>query len=548
MWQTQLHQLNKRDAFWNGPRLGLALLSLSFVVGCLFIFQGTFADEGDKLAGGLLISRGYVLYRDIFSHHFPFAYYWAALVFRILGPSMLAARLSVLWFQMLSFALIMRLTRWYIPTGLAALAWSILRHLYFGYMVLYNTFSGLALVVVFALTMALTARFIRAGWKELMVIGLFSTIAILSDPVALFAVGFAIAALLISKDGLHKAGIVFGIVGLGLALYLGYLLASRTITDFYHDTIWFNVEIYSKYYDASPRRALELIKIILKGLYILEPRTWMGPSSMPLLLSKLQEGRWLYLGLGLGYRLAILLSCLILLMRRKFLAAGFVYCFTAALLVRSETFFRLIPFVIVSGLIGVWLATQVWGKIDRLSRPVSYPQLRRKNPSGLSQIFRRLAIGVASLMAIGLVVVGLKLLSLGQNPFAYEPNFGQYEQKAKAIRAVACGRDVLLGYYPGDPPIYFFTKMRPISKYLFLWPWVAEVGLPDVIETLSKAEAIVYFDLSGEVWGRRNVEFLADLKEYLDTNYVAVGENYYLSPELARTCNTLSSFHANFGH
>ena len=33
-------------------------------------------DERDHLAAGFLMSKGWILYKDIFSHHFPFPYYW----------------------------------------------------------------------------------------------------------------------------------------------------------------------------------------------------------------------------------------------------------------------------------------------------------------------------------------------------------------------------------------------------------------------------------------------------------------------------------------
>lgn len=126
----------------------VVLLLLAFAVGSTVLSWHTFTDEADKLAGGFLISQGYVLYRDLFSHHFPFAYYWLALVFSIFPASVLVARLSVLWFQLITFSLLMRYTRRYIAVGAAAVTWNTGAYIYFGHMALYQTFAGPGSVVI----------------------------------------------------------------------------------------------------------------------------------------------------------------------------------------------------------------------------------------------------------------------------------------------------------------------------------------------------------------------------------------------------------------
>jgi hypothetical protein len=146
--------MNRFYSFCNKPRLGLLLLAGAFIIGCVLIHLGSFTDESDDLAAGLLISRGYVLYRDIFSHHFPFTYYWVAGIFRLFGPSIFTARLSILWFQLIAFAWTMKLTRLYAPIGFAGLIWSITGHYYQNNLVLYSAFSSISLAVVFAVTLA----------------------------------------------------------------------------------------------------------------------------------------------------------------------------------------------------------------------------------------------------------------------------------------------------------------------------------------------------------------------------------------------------------
>ena len=88
-----------RAAAW-----GAALLAVAGTLGATQVYWKNFVDEADNLAGGLLIARGHALYRDVFSHHLPFPYYWVAAVIWLCGKSILAVRLSVLVFETTIFA------------------------------------------------------------------------------------------------------------------------------------------------------------------------------------------------------------------------------------------------------------------------------------------------------------------------------------------------------------------------------------------------------------------------------------------------------------
>ncbi len=60
---------------------------LTLVASYILLFQNRFwlrfVDESDNLTVGWLISKGYVLYRDTFSHHMPFPYYYAGLLIKL---------------------------------------------------------------------------------------------------------------------------------------------------------------------------------------------------------------------------------------------------------------------------------------------------------------------------------------------------------------------------------------------------------------------------------------------------------------------------------
>lgn len=523
------------------PLIGATFLLLAFVSSCIYLFWGTFEDEGNNLTIGLMISRGYVLYDSIFSHHFPFTYHWVALVFWIFGPSIFALRLSVLVFQILSFALVMRLTRAHFTIGLAALAWSIVGELYLGNIVRYDRFAGVALVVVFLLTISIVTQTIKARWPELITFGLFSTIAILSDPLTGYVIGLAIVILATSsKAGPKKALPIALIIGLCIGTFLSYLAFAGLLSNFYRDAIVFNSSVYNKYTDASPVRISHILRQTLTFLDIFDLK-WINPTLMyPLEKHGYSVDHWLFT--GFFYRLAIVLSFIVLLMRRQVLAAVFVYIFAAMLLVRAEIGFRTTPFVIIS----LFSATELivghsWGFSSSTRTRFGIFKLNLfQNYFG--QVARQIPRVLLGLMLTWLIIRSAGLIISNWPNLSYEANFGQYERQARSIKLESCGLDVALAHYPNNTLVHFFTGMRPVSKYVIMYPWVAEVALTEVIDNLKSDQAIVLLDTTGEIWGRKNAEYLANLKNYLEKNYTLVmsqnylDQNYYISPQLISKC------------
>ena len=122
--------------------------------GCVSVatlYFGSFGDGADNLAVGALLHHGYVLYRDLFSHHFPFTYYWVAGVVAVAGKLLLAVRLSIVIFQVVTLAITLLLSRNALPLGFAYLLWRVLSPFYLGNMVLYSAFTGVALIAIFTL-------------------------------------------------------------------------------------------------------------------------------------------------------------------------------------------------------------------------------------------------------------------------------------------------------------------------------------------------------------------------------------------------------------
>ncbi|MEW5939868.1 MAG: hypothetical protein AB1750_09425, partial [Chloroflexota bacterium] len=120
----------------------------------------------------------------------------------------------------------------------------------------------------------------------------------------------------------------------------------------------------------------------------------------------------------------------------------------------------------------------------------------------------------------------------------YDANFQKYEREANRLERLACDLpDVRLAHYPEGVYSYWFSGLQPASKYLFLWPWVAEVGQAEMIRELAAQKYVIVIVTDEIVWDAYPTsDYLRPLLDYLDANYRKVGKETYLSPALFEAC------------
>jgi hypothetical protein len=517
-----LHEFSRteRRFFLRRNKLGWLLLVISFCVGSLTLYWRAFGDEADNLVIGTLISRGSVLYRDIFSHHFPFPYYWSAAVIAVCGKSLFAARLSVWLFQIASFAVAMGLSRYYLSLGTFALIWSILKPFYNGHMVLYNAFCAPSILVIVAITMAGLQRQIDIDKRHACAIGVFATISLLSDPLSVYAIAVAILFLL-SVNARH-ALMAVGIIAVGLGGYASTLVISGTWAAFFNNAIIFNAKIYSKYVYASPARFGKILTTMLTGLGITDG-VWFNFEPNPSVSA--EYGRfdsWFFT--GFLYRFAVLAATVTLVMRREYRSAFFIYLCAASLLVIDRWDFRAQPFIMFSTMV---IAAVICG------------EWRRK---GTTPAARAVQWGVCTFVTAMLGWLLLQttiLLVQNRSLLGYRATFGAFESERPAIEAMLCGqKEVKLAIYPASIYYYWFLDRPPVSRYIFMYPWVAEIALPEVLADLQKkgTQSAVFID-NNLLWGKYlPQDYLKPLLTYLEKNYVQRSENLFISPALAAKC------------
>lgn len=549
--RSTFSQCRQRLDSW---QFGLILLGSSFLLGLTKLSFGQFADEADNLAYGWLISEGNLLYRDLFSQHFPLAYFWSAGIASVFGNSQAMTRISMLVLALGVFAYCMRVTRLYLPIGITALVWGLTSQFHRGNLVLYDTFDGIFLTATAILVFSILLERLPVKRSTLLMIGFLLGCALLSNPLSVYPAVVAVGGLCLSAigsgwksgwlAGLHRSlwvvlpiGVVVGIFGL-------YLLISGTGQDFYRDVIWFNANIYTQYTDANPNRLGKIIFQLASGLDVINPQYRQNIS--PFLGFGIERFRlasedlyysWIFS--SLMFRLSILICAVSLLLRRKILPAIFLYVFSASLLIRAETSWHAIPFIWLSLFAGAYYL------VNMASPPVSWTSKFAQESSlkaGLTWLGRfawRAVYVILLVLYVWSAIRGGQFLIQNRKALNDRRYIHQLEVFGDEIRRLTCNQnDVEMLIYPFDPMTYFVTQIPPASRYTHLHPWIAQVALPDLIEELKKHKsAVVQVKTERQMWQKYSVkEFMADLILYLNQNYTKVNETLWMSPDLALRC------------
>jgi hypothetical protein len=508
-------------------RVGLVLLGVALLLGARQLYWHHFVDEDETTAIALLIARGAVLYRDVFTNHLPFPYHWVAVALWTSGPSIAAARASVLLFQGACFLCAMWTTGLFVTVGVAALLWSAIEHWYLGNLALYYTFKGAAVLVVVAITLAVTTQRVRPGARQTLTFGIFAAIALLCDPFAVYPIGIALAAIALTRGGRRAALVAaLAIAGCG-AGYVAYLLLTASGTDFLRDAVWFNTDVYARVTPGGPLRLREAARVALRALEVFDGR-WRNVDPFARLDALQYPDRWLFT--GAAFRVAILAATIVLATRGKALAAAFVYCCGAVLLVtRYGEFFYAIPFVMVALLAA---AAVLVGSLGPATDGGGGAGTRRT----LAWVATMARVATAALIGWA-ALRGVSDTARAGAELSYAVNFYGHEERARTFAALACGKaDVALASYPFQPSMYFFSGLRPASRYLFMVPWTVDSGMTEVLQSLERTPAIVDVDLHGDVWGSPNRDYLRPLTEFLQVHYDQLDPELYRSPLLRDRC------------
>ncbi len=514
---------------------------------------GQFVDEANNLTYGWLVSRGAAIYRDVFAQHFPFPYYWSAIIIDLFGNSQIAVRVSLLILQTVLLGFSMWATGLYLPIGIAALAWGLTSQFHRGNMVLYDVFDGTFMTVSFILAFSMLLDNSKTGRARLIFLGICLVCALLSNPLMIYPASAIMLGVLLSglntagklREGLRRIFWVGGVIGVVLGAYLLYLSFSGAFPDFYRDTIWFNATIYNKYTEASPNRFDPLLRQIGTGLGAFNPqwRKQVTPFIQLGVYRNLladEDAYYSWIFSSLLFRLSILVCVAGLLLKRKFLAGILMYVFSATLLIREETSWHIIPFIWVSLFAGAYFLVYFF---TPPSIGFLLSCLKNRWQSSVEWVWRagwRIVYAIFLIMYAWSAFYGAYFLVDQREFFSNQRFINRLERFGEEIHRITCNQDgVEILEYPYNPMVYFVTKIPPATRYTFMLPWVAEAGLSEVITELrNHPSAVVELKTERQVWQDYQVkDYLAELITFLNQNYQQVDSSLWVSKELAQKCN-----------
>lgn len=523
----------------NEKLIGYGFLLVTAVIGHQLRFINTFADEGDHIANGWLISNGYVLYRDIFSHHPPLINYWVGWIIELFGENISSIRFSVIIFQICIFAISAYITKYYIPLGLTSLIWVIISPFYFGNLAIYQVFSGALIVASISSFISIVGG--EPTTKKFIWLGISNGLLISNDPQMIWPILFIYLGVLISmflpnnrlKLALNTKRLFISlmmITVIGVA-WLIYFWSNGALDELIDNLVIFNTEIYSKYTYSTIFRFPEIIKNGFNLLSINDHR-WFRDVGLSPLNFYMNPDETIYT--GFFYRLTILGFVLYLIVNKKFLLGFTIYFVVCSLFPRSDTWFHSIPFVYTA----LFLFSFQILKISIPSKNnIDMPATTYHN-NFVSNLYLSFKL-VTLFLCIILIFKSVSGVIKNKEFISYDYNFGWLEAESQFISKYSCGIDNWhYANYPLNPLMYFFLEKQPVSKFTFMTPWVAEVGQEEVIQTLEQSNSnIISIWEEGAIWGYRVDEYLSDLIKFLAENYIEVSPNLWVSPDIYQFCN-----------
>ena len=317
------------------------------------------------------------------------------------------------------------------------------------------------------------------------------------------------------------AWLILSLFGLG-AITISFFLVSGIFNDFLNSAILFNQNIYSKYSYTNPIRFLNFGNYVISGLKISDPMWWNFQLMKPFVETYQQVDSWFFTG-GL-FRLSVLVVSLVFLLKRYYKISLFIYFFSCATLVIKEWEFRAQPFVIISIFILIFGFFSEFSKFNR-NRFLKFFQVFSGSILFLSLFWLLIRISIVSVE--------------NYETQSYRTQLTGVQISNIEFKSISCNlQGVKLGYYPAGLYNYWLSDFKPLSKYLFLWPWNAEIGLHEVIEKMKQQDQnIIIVREDFVIWGLFDTKiYLDEMDEYLNANYHQITESIYISPHLYESC------------
>ncbi|MBI4347410.1 MAG: hypothetical protein HY553_11175 [Elusimicrobia bacterium] len=487
----------------SNDRSGLAAFGVALAAGAAFLasvaFTETHPDEDAALAIGWLLSRGWLLYRDVFSHHLPTDYIPAELLASALGPSRLAARWLMLaaWAAASSalFALLRR-NRDGAATAAAytalSAAWMTYWH---GNLLLIETWIGHGVVLAAAALGSPLAFSPEATPRRGLALGALLACLALASPTFLPATAL-VAARAAAEPAWRSRGrwLGAGAVAAG-ALWLAWSALHADLSLLVDHVVRFNVTVYPRFLGLRPEHPL---LSWAGGVLADHARAYAGALAWTS-LDRYFEG---------VLRLALLGWCAWHATSGRIGLAAWWLALLVALAPRAEPIALAVPFHR-----SPWFfaATLLVARGSVLAAPWAF----RGPPA-------RAAVGAVAAAALAVTLIPTAIATSQLREFSAPDEAAQAVKRALRECLPESAR---VAAFAMEPHVFVDTLREPAVPAVFYLPWQAT--WPPARERLLRAwdrspPAAVYLSGSLDVWGARWESWGSDVEERLRRGYVPV--------------------------
>ncbi len=474
---------------WSIVFVGLAV----FAIGNWFFrtFMTNF-DERDHIAAGYLMSKGWVLYKDIFSHHFPLPYYWVKfwdflwvnqLPFR--GIAMFRSTLTI-FYLFCSLLVIINLKKF--SNILVFLVFLIslipLLPLFHGNILLSESFAFFPLLMIIWIAFSGLNNDIKISPWPAISSAILCSFSFWSQPLLIPVFLLPVFYL----NNYRKLFIQLSALTIITPLLIFFLNGS--LNNFISMGVIFNLKIYPRYYTDIEGIKPGLSNIIQK---IIENQTLLTLkiNIQNIVLNSQQIGSWvlvitallLLIKKNLKYLILLLISIALVRIREVKINPGELFNF------------GILPYMMLINLVFMALIYRI-----------------KKN-------LKLLVILPFMLYLFFLLKAAEPIIRQSSIPgYNYHVFWSDRQAIGQEINSLIKNNDKIL-IYPHDVDLYYFAKRTPPDKFLYWFPWINEVAAyrQEREQSISnKVPKVIYL---GDMKFKNNPNFYQDMWPNITSGY-----------------------------
>lgn len=511
--QTNILALNKK--ILNHKFLILFFISI-LIVFFINTLHFSYPDEFENILGGFYIDHGRLPYTGFFTHHAPFAYFFASIITIFSGASFVKFRylLAALYFGMVLGLYLYSRIRFGIKESNIFLIFitflALIETYVWGQMLLADSLAGLLIIPAYAILFLIWFRDEEIETRDLILISILTSAGLLTSLTYAYAavIIYLFTSLLYfqrAKQSLFslKTAKFISILLAPFSVFLIYLLVTRSLGDFYYQAVFFNTEYYVTMPDGSPvHNPFRFALVIFDSFYnnfrailtLAKDLNLSYPFADSLALSNLFLIIYLIIKRRIGLSL-LLVGLLVYLNARS------------DPLTTSETDYQGIPYQYFSLFNGIFLLTHIW------------QDLKEKLEDGKKIVFGAM-----------LLILGTYYLFLGL--FLFDKGFDKAFRKYMGTQSLIYDRPAVANtlnslltpqdyYYIGPFAFedHLYMKSKIATEYIVTIPAMdksEKIKTEFISDIKMNRPKIIVFNTEYYIFGKKPGTFLVD---FLKDNY-----------------------------